>query len=362
MFSRSLFGAACVLAVCGTVGAVSVGQAASSDAKPQPASPSAEDVIEQVSEAPAAVPQPESTVAKVAQEEAQSFWWRGRSGRVQVALGEPGMKVLPPPGTPENARYRWVELVTRKVSAQGELSVEAPEVVTPPTVGAYRLEVAEKTTGKRAPKFRAVGIPVITRTHFANDRTHLNGYHIGRHPGRTRTGEYAAPERFVEVPKRLASLQVSEHFTLGQFLTKDQKRVWPKYIPLDARLLDKLELIIDELRAEGIPARRVHVMSGYRTPQYNGPGGRGRAKFSRHTYGDAADIWVDDDGDGYMDDLNRDGRRDDYDAEFLARISTRVEEKYPELAGGAGIYKSRPHRGPFTHVDVRGTQARWSLR
>ncbi len=353
MFSRTVLGAACLVVLGATLGVVSVGQAAS---QPLEASQVATDVVERVEAQALQVPSPSEE-----EEGAQSFWWTGHSGRVQVALGEPGTAIHPPRGTPENARYRWVDLGTGKVAAEGVLSEDAPEVVIPPEAGAFRLEVADKTK-QGSPRFRKVGLPVLSRVHFENDRTHLNGYHIGRHPGRTRSGGYAAPERFVEVTKALSRLKVSEHFTLGQFLTKDQKAVWPKYIPLDARLLDKLELIIDELREEGLPARTVHVMSGYRTPQYNGPGGRGRAKFSRHTYGDAADIWVDDDRDGYMDDLNRDGRRDDLDAEHLAHISTRVEEKYPDLAGGAGIYKARRHRGPFTHIDVRGTQARWSLR
>ncbi len=287
--------------------------------------------------------------------EDQSFWWQGRSGKLQVALSEPSATIPANEGLPEDGRYRWLDAQTGEEIAVG---VIGDGVVTPAQAGAWKLEVS---TGDGR-TFRPHGLTVLTRVHFDGRRTHLNGYHIGRHPGRGRTGEYAAPELFIEVTEAMKDLRVSKNFTLGQFLTKDQRKVWPKYIPLDARLLDKLELIVAELREQGFAAKKVHVMSGYRTPQYNGPGGRGRAKFSRHTYGDAADIWVDDDGDGMMDDLNRDGRVDDYDAEFLAHISTRVEEKYPELSGGAGIYKSRPHRGPFTHIDVRGRKARWSLR
>jgi hypothetical protein len=55
--------------------------------------------------------------------------------------------------------------------------------------------------------------------------------------------------------------------------------------------------------------KRVQVMSGFRTPRYNKSGGNtgGRANLSRHMYGDASDIFVDNDGNGTMDDLNRDG-------------------------------------------------------
>ena len=46
------------------------------------------------------------------------------------------------------------------------------------------------------------------------------------------------------------------------------------------RLLDKLELTIDELRREGHPVRSLFVMSGFRTPDYNeqGVGAGGRTK------------------------------------------------------------------------------------
>lgn len=78
---------------------------------------------------------------------------------------------------------------------------------------------------------------------------------------------YAPPELLIEVTPQKQDVALSEHFRLRHFLTKDQAHVWPKYR-------------------------------------------------------DAADVWLDDDGDGRMDDI--DGN------------------------------------GPFVHIDVRGTPARWS--
>ena len=37
----------------------------------------------------------------------------------------------------------------------------------------------------------------------------------------------------------------------------------------------------------------------------------------------------------------------------------RVEAKYPELVGGAGIYRDNGVHGPFIHIDARGKRARW---
>ena len=103
-------------------------------------------------------------------------------------------------------------------------------------------------------------------------------------------------------------------------------------------------------------------MSGFRTPQYNAGGGNtgGRASLSRHMYGDASDIFIDNDGDGQMDDLNHDGRITIDDSRVISAAVDRVEAAHPELIGGAGVYTAAPGHGPFIHIDTRGYRARWS--
>jgi hypothetical protein len=76
-------------------------------------------------------------------------------------------------------------------------------------------------------------------------------------------------------------------------------------------------------------------------------------------YGDAADVFVDSDGDGRMDDLNHDGRIDTRDARVIVSAVERVERLHPELAGGVGVYRATRSHGPFVHIDVRGRRARW---
>ncbi len=190
-------------------------------------------------------------------------------------------------------------------------------------------------------------------------------YRIGRWPGevrRPRSEAYRLPAGFIEVTAENQHTPVSTHFTLGQFLTKDQRDVWPKMLLLDERLIDKLELIIVELRLAGHKADGLSVLSGFRTPQYNSRGkNSGRATDSRHQYGDAADVFVDADGNGRMDDLNGDKRVDTKDALAFVRIVERVEQKYPSLVGGVGLYRAVPGRGPFVHVDARGERIRWGI-
>jgi uncharacterized protein YcbK (DUF882 family) len=190
-------------------------------------------------------------------------------------------------------------------------------------------------------------------------------YRVGRWPAETRRarGEaYQVPVGFIEVTAENQDVRLSTHFRLRDFLTKDQATVWPKALVLDERLIDKLELIVSELRLAGHRAEGLTVMSGFRTPQYNARGTRaGRAPDSRHQYGDAADVFVDADGNGRMDDLNRDGKIDLRDAREFVRIVDRVEAKYPELVGGVGMYRTTPSHGPFVHVDARGERTRWGI-
>ena len=219
------------------------------------------------------------------------------------------------------------------------------------------------------------GVSVILLTPFSAKRDgRIGSYVLGNWPNEgaakdpSAAARYAAaraayslPRGFIKVTKATASTRVSEHFQLGDFLTKDQPNIWPKYLVLDLKLVDKLELMIDALREAGHPVKGLHVMSGFRTPRYNaldiGPGSR--SAISRHLYGDAADVYPDDDGDGQMDDLNGDGHVDLADARIVADAAENVEKRYPDLAGGISIYPATPAHGPNVHVDTRGKRARW---
>lgn len=193
--------------------------------------------------------------------------------------------------------------------------------------------------------------------------SHINTYHVGWWPGENgRMSEhYANPAGFIEVTPAVADLQLSTHFRLADFITHDQERIWPKYVVLREELLDKLELVLLMLQAQGVPTRHVVVLSGFRTPQYNRRASfEGAAYASRHQYGDAADLIIDADRNGRMDDLNRDGVVNFQDTDVIRRAVELVERKYPDLVGGLGLYHATGPRGPFAHIDVRGTRARWT--
>lgn len=188
----------------------------------------------------------------------------------------------------------------------------------------------------------------------------LNGYRIGAYPaGVFRNNTiYKAPPGFIEVTKENADTKVSPHFELKQFLCK-QSDAYPKYVVLNERLLLKLEGILERLNELGYDADGLHVMSGYRTPFYNKT--IGNVKFSAHQYGGAGDVFVDEDKNGIMDDLNKDKKIDRQDAILFYTIADQMSRS-PNygLQGGLGHYAGTKAHGPFVHVDVRGNAARWS--
>ncbi|HEY3285629.1 MAG TPA: DUF882 domain-containing protein [Gemmatimonadaceae bacterium] len=216
------------------------------------------------------------------------------------------------------------------------------------------LAVTDSTSGRN--------LSLITLLPFTEKKNgRVGDYHIGRFPqekGRLRSASYVNPDGFIEVTAENKDTPVSEHFRLGDFLTHDQQNVWPKYLVLREDLVDKLELVLVELQRRGVDAQHLRVMSGFRSPQYNRRT-RGTAQDSRHQFGDAADILVDNDGDGRLDDLNHDGRVNSKDIRIMADAVESVERQYPELVGGLGVYRATRARQPFIHVDTRGVRARW---
>ncbi|HEX8394430.1 MAG TPA: hypothetical protein VF665_18940 [Longimicrobium sp.] len=285
----------------------------------------------------------------------------GRSGKLRAVVTDPNRRLELPlewaGADPFDAAYTWTPQAGTQIRLLGGGGQLAGGLVAPSTAGVWRLHLRGNTWAQEM-----ADLHVITRVPFSDKRGgYLNGYRIGEYATEAdgRTDRYAPPAGFIEVTPDNQDLYVSEHFRLRNFLTKDQFAVWPKYLALDLRLIDKLELVIQELNAMGVRAEHVAVMSGFRTPAYNGPGEGGRARLSRHTYGDASDVWVDNDRDGYIDDLNGDGRRDTDDVRVMLRAVDRVESRHPELVGGAGVYDGNGAHGPFIHIDARGYMARW---
>jgi hypothetical protein len=186
-------------------------------------------------------------------------------------------------------------------------------------------------------------------------------YRIGRYEPKPYRGDpaYHVPRGLVEVTAANRDTWLTPHFQLHQFECK-QSGPDPHFLVLTTRLLAKLEALLEAFRHAEIEATTLFVMSGYRTPAYNRDIGN-QTPYSRHAYGDAADIFIDEDRNGRMDDLDGDGDGDAADARRLYDIANELadEDAYRPFLGGLALYGPAPHRGPFIHVDTRGKRARW---
>lgn len=169
---------------------------------------------------------------------------------------------------------------------------------------------------------------------------------------------YQQPHLYFEVTSDNVDTRLSEHFTLRQFLGK-QESDYPKYVIIKESLLVLLEGLVQAVQQAGYQVETLGVISGYRTPYYNKR--IGNVPNSRHVYGDALDFFVDANGDGTMDDLNGDGENNGADVDLLYQIVENYKQQPTnvQLVGGLGAYYKTSHHGGFVHVDTRGYPARW---
>lgn len=189
----------------------------------------------------------------------------------------------------------------------------------------------------------------------------LEGYRVGEYASQPLKGlpQYERPKGFIKLSDANSAMWVSDHYRMSDFQCKLDGTT--KFLILRTEALVKLEILQHELESNhGLDFTRFTIMSGYRTPYYNSRIGN-ETGYSRHLYGDAMDIYIDDNGDGKMDDVNRDGRVDTSDARFILRVAEQIDNS-PEwnwLKGGAGVYHANSAHGPYIHVDARGYVARW---
>jgi hypothetical protein len=202
-------------------------------------------------------------------------------------------------------------------------------------------------------------VNVVPYTSVRNGK--LDGYQIGEYAAQPLKGlqQCERPKGFVRLAANNDDVWVSDHYRMRDFQCKLDGAT--KFLVLRTDALVKLEILQHELESRhSLRFDRFTIMSGYRTPYYNAKIGN-ETGYSRHLYGDAMDIFVDQNRDGKMDDVNRDGRVDTADARFLLRVAESIDNsaQWGWLKGGAGVYHANAAHGPYLHVDARGYVARW---
>jgi uncharacterized protein YcbK (DUF882 family) len=253
---------------------------------------------------------------------------------------------------PEELEYRWVPVNREAADTAMARPLEGSTVIAPETPGVYRLALSQNGV-EQIINEPAVAVLVPFAQKIGG---FLNGYRIGTYLAERlgKRGMSERPDGFIPVTEDMLDLQVSRHFRIRDFITHDQQDdVWPKYVALDPRLLDKLELVLTKLAKfrgeDSLTTMALDVHSGFRTPYYNRSVDRS-AKDSRHQYGDAADVVID---------ADRDGRITMKDIGLITKAVEQVEREHPNLIGGMGLYTSRRYRTPYVHVDARGKRSRW---
>jgi hypothetical protein len=223
---------------------------------------------------------------------------------------------------------------------------------SPPEPGLYPIQVAGPDGGDKVILQAFVLVPF----HQLQGAS-LNGYRIGRYPEKALPG-FSPPAGFIEVTKENEDVMVSPHFRLKQFLCK-QPAGSRMYLVLNERLPLALEYALKKVNEAGYRVSTFHIMSGFRTPAYNSS--LGNVRFSQHQFGAAADIFIDENCCGVMNDLNGHRLSDIRDSKVLYRLINEAAAR-PEaqgLIGGIGKYHSTATHPPFVHVDVRDRMARW---
>lgn len=276
---------------------------------------------------------------------------------------------------PDNLKTRWVS-----PNEVGDHSVHV--AITRTYTRKDRPGLTEMVFGYKPAEVRLTAsagvVMIIPRSGAEMKDGVLDGHTIGEYPNaanarsahlKARSALYALPAWYYLVTEQNEKYRITKRFRLGDFdMNFDYMQTgFPQYIPLRMTFVRKLERVIDVLVDEGYPVTRFELISGFRSPHYNfgsmADGADLKRRYSRHMWGDAADLIVDEDRDGVMDDLNQDGKIDCEDARVIFLAAEKVDKQMlddnDQAFGGRGIYSrhdalEREIQTPYCHIDSRG--------
>lgn len=288
------------------------------------------------------------SVVPIAEPSVSAF---GSSGEVKLAFAMPAQEISYPldvHGDPTSLEYAWMRVGDSTTSTSAQ-PLTSDKVSAPSQAGFYRLALLK--AGQRR---EIEGITLAVLVPFTEkERGMLRGYRIGTYLAERMRSKTPPPEGFLEIGPADVDLPITKHLHVGDFLNHDQVGVWPSYAAVNPKLLDKLELVIQEIARwhgdKAVADIDIDVHSGFRAPEHNRRVRRA-ASDSQHQYGDAADVAID---------ANGDGRITAIDSRMVGLAVEIVELKHPELVGGLGIYTTGHASTNYVHIDVRGRRARW---
>jgi Peptidase M15 len=278
----------------------------------------------------------------------------GASGELKVAFAMPAQEISYPlevHGDPTALEYAWIRNGDTTLATRPR-ALASDKVIAPPKAGFYRLALIKSDQQRDVEGLTlAVLVPFEEK-----EGVMLRGYRIGTYLAERAAGRQRPPQGFLEITPADLDLAITKHLRVGDFLNHDQRGIWPSYAAVNPKLLDKLELVIQEIARwhgdKAVADIEIDVHSGFRTPEHNRRIRRA-AGDSQHQYGDAADVAIDANGDGKITAI---------DSRMVGLAVEIVELKHPDLVGGLGIYTSGHSSTNYVHIDVRGRRARWRGR
>jgi hypothetical protein len=228
-----------------------------------------------------------------------------------------------------------------------------------PESGHYQVIIREKNGDGSASEIK-INVFVLHSRAEKNGQ-YLDDFRIGYYPEipADKKEYYSKPDGFLKIDESLLEVKLTPHFNLKQFLT-NQSNELPQFIAIQESLLLKLEFFLEEVNMAGYAAKTFGIVSIYRSPYFNKKIGN-NTNLSRHLFGDAADIYIDNTGNQWMDDLNGDEKSTIADSKILSDLAVKFDQKeeFSHLQGGVSSYKGNGVRGPFLHIDTRGFHVSW---
>lgn len=229
----------------------------------------------------------------------------------------------------------------------------------PAESGYYPVTIKKKNSKQRSSKIKLNVFVIHPRSEKQGE--YMHGFKLGYYPTipENKKKHYKKPDGFLKITEALLDINLTPHFKMEQFLT-NQSTELPQFIAIQESLLLKLEYFLEEVNNSGYYAETFGIVSFYRSPYFNKKLGNGTG-LSRHIFGDAADIYIDNSGNEWMDDLNGDEESTKADADILFNLAKKFDQKnkISDLQGGLSSYKGNGVRGPFLHMDARGFHVTW---
>jgi hypothetical protein len=187
---------------------------------------------------------------------------------------------------------------------------------------------------------------------------------------REHADRYQIPKFFALLTPETARLRLGPDFELGNLIAfidrtdKEGHKIFTTerhtdVLPIRMELIDKLVKLRERLQQKGIKCSHFAITSAFRTPDYNKV--VGGVAYSRHCYGDAVDLYIDENNDHHMDDLNGDGKLDRKDGLIIANACRELELEGAVVPGGIGVYEWAGEESvrSHVHIDCRGYISRW---